>query len=193
MGNITFIKRWLNTRGYGVQSPLAYAFLQDVIRQKHPYYAYERLLKEREKGLFATNSIHEDQLLFRIANFAQPQSIIVPQKWATSIKYLSAGCSKAQIKTYATDNLSEVAGHVAPLEMVCLNNVNDLCSLKEIFLRNAGENTVCVIKNIHKEPFLWRELLQKKTITLSFDLGTWGILFYNPKITYGRYYVTSFK
>ena len=95
------MRRWLNTRGYGVQSPFAFNFLHDVIRQKIPYYAYGELRKSRRPD--EINTVQEDEMLFRIANFAQAKSIIMPAEWKGSSRYLSAGCTTAKIEFYPNE------------------------------------------------------------------------------------------
>ena len=99
------MRRWLNTRGYGVQSPFAFNFLHDVIRQKIPYYAYGELRKSRRPD--EINTVQEDEMLFRIANFAQTKSIIMPAEWKGSSRYLSAGCTTAKIEFYTNDNVAQ--------------------------------------------------------------------------------------
>ena len=43
--------RWLTGRGFGVHSPWAYDLIENVINERHPYYAYEDLYPYWEKAL----------------------------------------------------------------------------------------------------------------------------------------------
>ena len=42
--------RWLTGRGFGVHSPWAYDLIENVINERHPYYAYEDLYPYWEKA-----------------------------------------------------------------------------------------------------------------------------------------------
>ena len=186
-----FLRRWLNTRGYGVQSPFAFNFLHDVIRQKIPYYAYGELRKSRRPD--EINTVQEDEMLFRIANFAQTKSIIMPAEWKGSSRYLSAGCTTAQIEFYTNDNVAQTIERQDPLGIVCYNQPQNFLETEQLLLSKTDEQTICIIKNLLLAPEIWNIILQDDKVSVLFDIRNWGILFINTKLTHGRYYITDFK
>ena len=186
-----FMRRWLNTRGYGVQSPFAFNFLHDVIRQKIPYYAYGELRKSRRPD--EINTVQEDEMLFRIANFAQTKSIIMPAEWKGSSRYLSAGCTTAKIEFYTNDNVAQTIERQDPLGIVCYNQPQNFLETEQLLLSKTGEQTICIIKNLLLAPEIWNIILQDDKVSVLFDIRNWGILFINTKLTHGRYYITDFK
>ena len=63
--------RWLRrcgcSRGFGVQSPSAYAFIRYVINEHYPYYAYQEL--QERLSWFDKRGHQTGRLLLRLANF----------------------------------------------------------------------------------------------------------------------------
>ena len=71
------IRRLRNSLGFGVQSPNDFYFVQHVLREKFPYYAYDALhqLMDTPIGLPCYPETI-NRLLFRLANHIQPHTII---------------------------------------------------------------------------------------------------------------------
>ena len=74
-------KRFCRSHGFGIHSPFAYNFVVDVIRQRHPYYAYDvleqmrrQIAPDKPKGELMT--LKNAKLLFRIANHFNPRHIL---------------------------------------------------------------------------------------------------------------------
>lgn len=69
--------------GFGIHSPFAFNFVQNVLGERSPYYAYARIAKWRTAAKtahadgFRTVSQREAELLFRIANFFNPAHLLV--------------------------------------------------------------------------------------------------------------------
>lgn len=95
------LRRIGRCRGFGIQSPTDFAFVNEVIYERSPYYAYASL-----NAHYPTLSHFERkiaQALFRISNYVQPVSITIPcdcpEVW---VDYLRHGCTKAEV-VQATD------------------------------------------------------------------------------------------
>lgn len=72
--------------GFGIHSPFAFNFVQNVLGERYPYYAYARIAKWRAKAKAASGgcwphssliSLNEARMLFRIANFFNPSQLLV--------------------------------------------------------------------------------------------------------------------
>lgn len=72
--------------GFGIHSPFAFNFVQNVLGELYPYYAYARIAKWRATAKAASGgcwphssliSLNEARMLFRIANFFNPSQLLV--------------------------------------------------------------------------------------------------------------------
>ena len=73
--------------GFGIHSPFAFNFVQNVLGERYPYYAYARIAKWRAKAKAALGgcwphsssliSLNEARMLFRITNFFNPSQLLV--------------------------------------------------------------------------------------------------------------------
>lgn len=89
-----FLRRLRHCRGFGIQSPTDFCFVNEVVYQRQPFYAYSSL-KEKypDAGRF---EIKISRLLFRIANYVQPQNYVLQKSISDCRKaHLTAGCNSA--------------------------------------------------------------------------------------------------
>ena len=72
--------------GFGIHSPFAFNFVQNVLGERYPYYAYARIAKWRATAKAALGgcwphssliSLNEARMLFRITNFFNPSQLLV--------------------------------------------------------------------------------------------------------------------
>lgn len=72
--------------GFGIHSPFAFNFVQNVLGERCPYYAYARIAKWRATAKAASGgcwpyssliSLNEARMLFRITNFFNPSQLLV--------------------------------------------------------------------------------------------------------------------
>jgi len=83
---LTAWSRHHRSGGFGIHSPFAYNFVREVLRQRLPYYAYERLAQAHDTVVAATTrqqrrdlrlvSLAQARLLFRITNYFNPPVIV---------------------------------------------------------------------------------------------------------------------
>ncbi len=120
----------LNGKGHGIHSPFVYDFVKNVLNDKRGFYAYERVEALRTKLLhdhtiievedFGAGSVKDNkkqrrindiaklaakpkkfgQLLFRIANYYQPEIMVeLGSSLGLSTAYLAMGNEKASVMT----------------------------------------------------------------------------------------------
>lgn len=70
------IKRWWRTKGHGIHSPFAYAFITDVLADKHPFYAYDDIFETLERlDLNRPGNLRLAKLLYRTVINLRPRNI----------------------------------------------------------------------------------------------------------------------
>lgn len=187
--------RWLRRcgycRGFGVQSPSAYAFIRYVINEHYPYYAYQELKK---RLVHLDKRQHKQgRLLLRLANFWQSEITICND--ALLEDYLHAGCRKAKrvelehsilednpiLKDYLL--LNEARGKK---RMIVINL--ERMGMKEVrtqVLPLCDDQTMLVLLgNLYREKQgeEWRRLQESEHSGITYDLYYVGIIFFDKKI-----------
>ena len=94
-----WVSRFRNRKGYGVHSPFAYSFIRGVVLETTPYYAYSELARLHpwwvRWGRMYPLSCR--QLLFRLANFAEPKTVVLLTEDEVAKKYVRAAVPRAEI------------------------------------------------------------------------------------------------
>ena len=186
--------RWLRrcgcSRGFGVQSPSAYAFIRYVINEHYPYYAYQEL---KERLVHLDRRQHKlGRLLLRLANFWQPEISICNDSLFED--YLRAGCRKVKwvelehpIQTdylLLKDNLllNEAWGKK---RMMVINL--EKMGMKEVrtqVLPLCDDQTMLVLLgNLYREKRgeEWLHLQESDYCGITYDLYSLGIIFFDKK------------
>ena len=61
-----WLKRWWQSKGFGIESKTDYAFLTDVIKEDYPYYAYDDIRRQHPDD--SDRDIRKLELSYRVAN-----------------------------------------------------------------------------------------------------------------------------
>lgn len=82
----TALNRIRKSRGFGIHSPFAFRFVLKVLKERLPYYAYERIdachkeikAMSKERGIKHPKimSLKDARMMFRITNFFNPKEIL---------------------------------------------------------------------------------------------------------------------
>ena len=159
------------------------------------YYAYEQLKKERQ-NLSEANLCHTeklDKLFFRLANFSRPQSVVmsIAQNYMTQ-HYVKAGCNKSEI--YGYDNLEDLGSTLSSLATVgilFLSSDIDALSAFEIALPKLQDGSIVIVEGIRHNRQGWKQLLNNKNATLTFDLYEIGIILMRQDFN-KQHYIVNF-
>lgn len=184
--------RFRKRKGYGVHSPFAYDFIRTVINEKGHYYAYDEL-KPLRKGVRSLSPIAVDKLLFRLANFCQPETVLqIGEGGALSLKYIQAGCKKAKCEALSHSDSFLNPSFDQTIGMLYLCDTPDFKNVFEKTLSLTGHNTVIVIdspySNSERKEW-WHQLEQDERIGLTFDLYEVGLALFNPTYSKQNYKV----
>lgn len=165
-------------RGFGVQSPTDYSFVRDVIKERLPYYAYEDMRTlypsiPRKKEMLC-------QLLFRIANYAQAETIVCTLDDEMIRSYLHAGCNKSKITAEATPDSKPSLWVLTAEEVGQLPLTHGPCSRSS----TEGRFHIMIIEGIRrnrKAKRMWKAVMNDDRATITYDLYSIGIVFADSK------------
>ncbi len=189
--------------GYGVHSPFAFNLITFVIYERTPYYKYKEL-KAKQKELVLPFSgkcwKYEPEkikrLLFRLVNYARPDTIVDAGTLAASSLYLKAGKEGADyIAASALSELFLEAG--VPVDFLYLHDYRHPEFVESVFSVCAARTTcksVFVIEGIRytsKMFALWKRMKQDARTGVSFDLYDIGIIFFD-KTKIKQDYIVNF-
>lgn len=197
-----WLSRFRHRCGYGVHSPFAFNLITQVIYESTPYYKYKDLAAEQKKlapqkdKFWKYESKKVKQLLFRLVNYTQPDTIVDAGMLAASSLYLKAGRESADY-TSASD-LSELfleAG--VPVDFLYLHKFRQPEFVQEVFRICAARTTgksIFVIEGIRytsQMKTLWKSMQSDERVGITFDLYDLGILFFD-KTKIKQDYIVNF-
>ncbi|MBP3408144.1 MAG: hypothetical protein J6K83_03270 [Bacteroidaceae bacterium] len=203
----SWINRKRHNRGFGIQSPSAFFFVTQVLKERLPYYAYEEL----DTIAIECGGMNREacRRLFRIANEAMPANAII-------IGSVTAACAissahPATPKMLLTERTAIPAGAARHLESCnCGHMSGDTMQLFEERLRSCGnaigilyigechnckelldaalkrtnKDSIIIVEGInrskeHKE--WWQQTISDPRTIVTYDLYSMGILFFNDE------------
>lgn len=186
--------RWLRrcgcSRGFGVQSPSAYAFIRYVINEHYPYYAYQEL---KERLVHLDRRQHKlGRLLLRLANFWQPEISICNDSLFED--YLHAGCRK--VKWVELEHPIQT-DHLLLKDNLLLNEAWGKKRMMVINLEKMGmkevrtqvlplcddQTMLVLLGNLYREKQgeEWHHLQESDYCGITYDLYSLGIIFFDKK------------
>ncbi len=179
---IARIRRTGSSRGFGIQSPSDYSFVCDIVNCRYPYYAYSDL-KETITGI-SKQERKKAELLFRIANFMQPDVTVNlgMEQWYET--YISSACKRTRI--YSENRACGIDGGKQPngtcrrlLLASCHAATCDTDLCKEI-----KDGTILIADGIATDNNArrqWETIANDEHSTLVFDLYDIGIVIADKK------------
>lgn len=183
-----WLLRVRHRKGYGVHSPITFAFLRGVVYEQDAYYAYAQLnaLHPWWVRWFRLYPLTCRRLLFRLANYAHPARITLVGDCPTEAAYLSAAVPSAKLEQLSSTSPLSVA--------------TDLLFLSHHSLANMATapielpTTLLIVEGIHHDAVgraVWQRLRNDDRVAHSFDLFTYGLLFIGPPRS-PRHYIINF-
>lgn len=136
-------RRWRHGRGFGIHSPFAYDFITRTLRERLPYYGYERLAamqfsSDSGDGL----SIRRLRLIFRIAVRFNPSSAAV-----TGLR--DAAAMKATLRAVKSNIKFESSPADTGFAVICDDTAIEPLPEKAVYIfpdyRRGGSETCAAI------------------------------------------------
>lgn len=195
-----WINRQRHNRGYGVQSPSAFFFVTQVLRERLPYYAY--LALDKAVGGNRTDKKHFREL-FRITNYLQPTScisvgsagaacamsaarpsvphyVIIPSVMTVEAKEMldTNGCHIIE----DADELPGIINKTGTIGMLYINATDSAHALIKAALPHTNKNSVIVVDGINRSKAIqewWQQLVSDNATVITFDMHSYGLLFFD--------------
>ena len=164
-----WVRRFRHRCGYGVHSPFAYALVTEVLYSPGQYYAYGWLDKLHPAWVrrLRLRPLATSRLLFRLANYWQPCSIVAPQVTPLEWNYLHEGCHRALIDTGFSQSPADLI-YLTHSETDAMSHVHD--------------RTMLVVGNLRENLALWKDIVNDTRTRVTFDLYDMGIALFTPKL-----------
>lgn len=201
-----WINRMRHNRGFGMQSPTAFFFVTQVLKEKLPYYAYKDI--DHIAKQCGTHSKKWCRRLFRIANYLHPKSIIAMGTDAEApLCALAAAATTAEaflitekksatataeeffanreihkLCGSTTEQLKELLQAGNALQMLFIGKDCDIASTLQIALQHTCNSSAIIIDGIHTSPErlkLWEATVNNPQTIVTYDMYSLGILFFD--------------
>lgn len=205
LGIKELINRYRHNRGFGVQSPYAFHIVTSVLKEKHPYYAYSAI---RDIARKCGGNASHCRRLFRIANYARPDSIMMIAPDSTAAYAMSAARCRAQTIIDGTEQCSKalnllrkqgcvVVGdddvYTLPDDaswMLYVGDTGDYAAAVDRAIKQINDRSVVVVEKIHstrEKEIWWQQIKQNPAVVVTFDLYSMGIMFFDSKYNKQHY------
>ena len=196
-----WLRRFRHRCGYGVHSPFAFNLITNVIYEKNKYYCYKplavqaRQLKNKSKKNYFINT-KTQQLLFRLVNHVQPQTIVHIGTIKSTSGYLKSGHTAARF--IQADTLAQLPSDL-PANIGFLH-IDSSCPAAEVdaccaaLLPRIPQNGCCTIGGIrysNATKHIWQRWMADEQTGISFDLYDVGIFFFD-KEKIKQHYMVNF-
>ena len=207
MGIKGYINRIRHNRGYSVQSPSAFFFVTEVLKEKLSYYAYADIEEIADKkGFFRKKHAQE---LFRITNYFNPVNCIaVESSTAAAVIALARPTAdkycilaqeediKEQVKELLNrqccrilpgeccQNLAKAMKNVGTIGMLYIGKCEEQASLLSAALPHTNKNSIIIVEGINrnkKSRAWWNETVKDPRAIVTYDMYSYGILFFDKE------------
>lgn len=202
-----FIQRKRHSAGYGVHSQFAFELIMDTIYTPYSYYTYQDNKNMIDQvGLDVEVNVKYAELLFRLVNrFNSTEILEIGSGFGVNTLYLCAHSKEARVTCVEQENEQTkkaqlllahkleniIFSKVLPTKETCFNAIvwdlkqyptekEKVIATIEKTIKSEGFVVVNHINRGKENRDVWQKTIQLKTVTMSFDLGAIGIVFFKP-------------
>lgn len=175
-----WINRKRHNRGFGIQSPSAFFFITQVLREKLPYYAY----KEIDRATDIDRRYAKE--LFRITNYTHPANCIAVSS-ATAAQAMKAARPAAPFFSLETGTVEGFAETIAKCGNVGLLYIGQT-ALREVILETALAHTnnrsAIIVEGIDKDKASrewWQQIINDPRTIVTYDMHRYGLILFDDE------------
>lgn len=186
MGLGSWINRKRHNRGFGIQSPSAFHFVTQVLKEPLHYYSYKKI--DRVAKSDGTQGKEYYRRLFRVANNFKPESIIIVGNKCNAAKTaLIEARSNAATITIESGDTAQLQATLQAQKgavLIYIGECNNYAACGNAAIEQAKSDTVVIIEGIQqiREKALWWESAIKSPRTVvTYDLYSAGILLFDKE------------
>lgn len=214
------VRKLKHRKGYGVHSPFAYSVITEVIEEKMPFYAYQRMLRVYPKGGSAI-PFKVATLLFRLANRFRARRILeIGCDAGYSILPLLLVDGRNRVTTVASSHQKRLTTHHLSLFQDAVNRISFVDSIEALpddyvadmivvngvpagmtpadfaswMHQHTSERGLFFVRGIqpgHQMETYWDEVCECDQIEVTMDLYDYGLAIRRPHF-FKQHYVVSF-
>ncbi|MFC4230868.1 hypothetical protein ACFOW1_03125 [Parasediminibacterium paludis] len=203
-----------NGKGHGIHSPFVFKFVVDVLNDERYFYAFETIESIVNTDL---NDKKFNRLLFRIANYYQPNNILViDETLGITTSYVALANTNASVSSYFfhEKNIEKVKtvmskfkiDHHYFVDIIPMMKAYDLVYIyaqNDLQLNNVLKQalsflhpqSILIIHNIHSSKEIearWLQLQTHTAVTLTIDLFQIGLVFFRPESKIAQHFTIRF-
>jgi hypothetical protein len=182
MGFGDWINRKRHNRGFGIQSPSAFFFITQVLRERLPYYAYEELDRSIDQcGGMSRRGAKE---LFRITNSLHPANCIAmaSEAAATAMKAARPGAH-----LYRPENKEAFEGTLekcGKIGLLYIGKCHDRQEIMNSALQYTDNDSAIIIEGIGKDNVaraLWQSAIDDPRTVVTYDMYSYGLILFDSE------------
>lgn len=170
---------WDSTNSHGVHSPFIFKLVTRC------FYPRELSLGRRDyKDLNTGMSYSKAQLIYRLLRYFKPAKLFVLGEDTGIITELFRRMGeKANLQLWFFSPIAPIPGTI-DLIYISGNDGDEVVSSLESVLPNTGNNTICIIDNIHTSPQsqeAWERIKANPRIKVTVDVYHLGLVFFRQE------------
>ena len=194
---LIWLSRIDKCRGFGIQSPWAYAMATNVINANSHADVCEILKRKHHYSDVLYRRLCE--LMYRLADELQPSVIVnADDTYIISGDYLQSGCCTARYevvdKDFAKQQISDVLLKENGLIMCHINGCSDIRGKVSLLSEYANDGSLIMVEGIYesrKNRDAWADIVNNMPNVVTFDLYYCGLIFFDKK-RYKQNYIINF-
>lgn len=193
---LIWLSRIDKCRGFGIQSPWAYAMATNVINSHSHVNVYEILGRKYHNAGVISRRLCE--LMYRLADDLQPSVIVnIDCNHIMSGEYLQSGCSTARyevVNDVCKQRINEILSNEKGMILCHIKDSSDILHEVSLLSGYANDGSAIIIEGINdskQNRMDWAEIVDNMPNVVTFDLYYCGLIFFDRK-RYKQNYIINF-
>lgn len=139
--------RWWRTRGFGIHSPFAFWFVNEVVRERYAYYAYEKIAGSRATSRPCGLSFLGAKGLFRVAARLDCREAVIAGCGENSLAEAALSQVRSDMRVW---HFSGRTKPVAGRAVMLVESADDVDAVVEQAVAILSRDGVVVVRNLRR-------------------------------------------